>query len=153
MLQLEENLLKKIDDNFVSWEPGRRRPNYLSTKIWHMIQSNNPSEILEGDFTEILEKTFLLGWTENKKSIRCWVEKEEEESSQRWSGSAGTSLAELAGLVVWSLVFDGKCCGSGCRMDLVGRDAQAAGPFAGGLRYLGLTIKFWIRLVTKPGPK
>ena len=107
-----------------------------------MIQSNNTkSENLEGDITEILEKTLLLGWSESKKSIKCWVGKEEEESSSRWSGSAGTSLAEVAGLVIWSAVsgvrsLDGRCFDSGCRMDLLGRDAQAAGAFAGGLRYL-----------------
>ena len=62
VLQSEENLCY-----IVSWEPDRRRPNYLSTKIWQIIQSNNTkSENLDGDYTEILEKTFLLGWSEQE---------------------------------------------------------------------------------------
>ena len=48
-----------------------------------------------------------------------------------------TPFAEVAGLVVWSVVscvrsFDGKCRG----MDLLGVDAQAPGAFAGGLWHL-----------------
>ena len=63
------------------------RPSHLCMKIWHMIQSNNTkSENLENDFTEILEKTHLLGWNETTKSIRCWVDKEEDESAWSCSG-------------------------------------------------------------------
>ena len=52
------------------------------TSSAQMIQSSNTeSENLEGDFTETLENTSLLGWNESKKSIKCWVEKAEEESS------------------------------------------------------------------------
>ena len=33
------------------------------------------------------QKTHVLGWNETAKSIRVWAEKEEDESSSRWSGS------------------------------------------------------------------
>ena len=75
--------------------------NYLSTKIWQMIQSNNTkSENLEGDITEILEKTFLLWWSESKKSISCWIEKEEEESASLCRDLLGLLLLKWP--VLWS---------------------------------------------------
>ena len=53
----------------------------------------------------------------------------------------GTSLLELSDLVAWSGGFDvrsadGKCGGSGGRMDLLGRDVQAAGALNVGIQIL-----------------
>ena len=64
---------------------------FLKIIFIHLASSNTESftYLFVGDFTEILENTFLLGWSESKKSIRCLVEQVEDESSQRWSGSVG----------------------------------------------------------------
>ena len=84
----EENLCRELEESMYSLEREIGRPNNSSTKIWQMMQGNSAkSENLESDFTEILEKTRLLGWNENTKSIRVRAEKEEDESSQSWSGS------------------------------------------------------------------
>ena len=72
----------ELDEYMYSWEQESGRPDHASTKIWQMILCNNTkSENLEGDFTQILEKTHLLGRNETTKSIRCWVEMEEDECS------------------------------------------------------------------------
>ena len=48
VLESEENLCKELDEYMYSWEQECGRPNHLSSKIWHMMQSNNKkSENLE----------------------------------------------------------------------------------------------------------
>ena len=48
VLESEENLCKELDEYMCSWEQDCGRPNHLSSKIWHMMQSNNmKSENLE----------------------------------------------------------------------------------------------------------
>ena len=72
VLLLEEILWKELDEYMYSWEQESGTPNHLSMMIWRLVQSNNSkSENLESDFTEILEKTHLLGWNETPKSIGC----------------------------------------------------------------------------------
>ena len=72
--EAQERVCRELQKYMYSWEDEVRRPNHHSTKIWQMIQRNNTnSENLENDFTEILEKTHLLGWNEATKSIRVWA--------------------------------------------------------------------------------
>ena len=76
VLQLAENLWKELDEYMYSWEQEFGRPNHLSTKIWQLIRSNHTkSENLENDFTEILDRTRVLGWNETTESIRVWAGK------------------------------------------------------------------------------
>ena len=92
----EQNLCSKLVEYMYSWERAIGRPNNLGT-------NNTKSENLESDFTEILEKTHLLGWNETAKSIRVWAEKEEAESSWSWSGSCWGRL-----FLNWEISWSGE---------------------------------------------
>ena len=90
VLQLEDNLWKELDEYMYSWEQETGRPNHFSTKIWQMIQSSNTkSENLENYFTEILEKTHVLGWNETTKSIRRWLKWKRMKVLRAGLGAAG----------------------------------------------------------------
>ena len=125
-----------------------------------MIQSNNTkSENLENDFTELLEETHLLGGNETTKSVRCWAEKEEVKVRGACLELLETSVPELSDLVVWSGGFevrsaDGKCGGSGGRMDLLGRKCSShRSPLRRSLMFCGSgkAKKSWNRSVTRFG--
>ena len=80
--QLEDEVWKEMEDYIFSWELERRISGTPNAKNWQMVQSSTTkSENLENDSTETAAKVQELGWKDGKRLSRCWVEKEEEESS------------------------------------------------------------------------
>ena len=59
----------------------KRRSGCKKAKIWKMVQSSSTkAENLENDFDELATTIWEMGWGDDKKKSRIWVEKEEKRS-------------------------------------------------------------------------